>query len=146
MAGMVGLGRQYNIVPIASGVAISLVGCSAVGFYGTNDNTYTLTLATSFAGSYSQPTNWNPVTYYWTESSNGAGTATWTKVTQSASNAVVIATDIGCYFELLTSQVPSGGYNYVKCTASSPGDGTLLAICHDLSVQRTPANLPKVSA
>ena len=147
MAGMVALGRVFNIVGTASGVGIALNGASAIGFYGTNDGTYTLTLATSFAGSYSQPSNWNPVTYAWTNSDNGAGTGQWAKVTQAASNAVVTASDIAVYFEVLTSQIPDT-YNYIKCTKTATNDGNpaLLAIVHDLDVQRTPANLPALSA
>lgn len=140
-----GLGFKYMIVPAASGVAIALNFCAAIGFYGTNDNTFTLTLATSFAGSYSQPSGWNPITHYYQETSNGAGTASWAKVTQAASNAVVQASDNGTYFELMCTAVPDT-YTYVKCTASSPGDGLLVAVLHDLEVQRGPVNMPKVSA
>lgn len=142
MAGMLALGRAYNIVGTASGVGINMAECSAVGFYGTNDGTYTLTLATTFAGSYTQPSGWNPITTAYTNADNGAGTGAWVKVTQAASNAVVTATDIAVYFELYTSALPDT-YQYVKVTKTSANDGnpSCLAILHDLTVQRTPANL-----
>ena len=139
-----GYGRLFQVVPVASGVAINLALCAAIGFYGTNDDTFTLTLSTSFGGSYAQPSGWNPITHCYTETSNGAGTSVWTRVTQSASNAVVTATDIGTYFELMCTAVPDT-YNYVKCTATH-ADGVLVAVLHDLSPQRSMANLPKVSA
>lgn len=142
MAGMLALGRLYNIVGTASGVAINMSNLSAVGFYGTNDGTYTLTLSTTFGGSYSQPSGWNPITTAYTNADNGAGTGAWVKVTQAASNAVVTATDIAVYFELYTSALPDT-YQYVKVTKTSANDGnpSCLAILHDLTVQRTPANL-----
>lgn len=146
MAGMEALGRLINIVPSASGVALNLSGCSAVTFFGTNDNTYTLTLSKTFAGSYSQPTGWNPITHYYTNADNGVGTGAWSdKTAQAASNAVVIGTDIEAAFTLLVSMVPDT-YQYVKCTASAPGDGLLIAVLHDLTVQRKPVNLAKISA
>jgi hypothetical protein len=147
MAGMHGLGRLFNIVGTASGVGIALEACSAITFYGTNDGTYTLTAATSFGGSYTQPSGWNPITLKWTNADNGVGTGTWTKVTQSASNAVVTATDIAVVFTLFGSQVPAT-YNYVMCTKTSANDGnpSCLAIVHDLTVQRAPAALTALSA
>lgn len=138
------LGRTINSVPVASGVALNMRDYSSIAFYGTNDNTFTLTLATTFGGGYSQPSGWNPITHYYNETSNGAGTAVWTKVTQSASNAVVQAADNGTWFELLQSMVPDT-YVYVKCTASAPGDGVLVAYLCPI-VQRAPANLAKISA
>jgi hypothetical protein len=144
---MVGLGRVFNIVGTASGVGIAIQAGAAITFYGTNDGTYTLTLATTFAGSYTQPSGWNPITYAWTNADNGAGTGAWAKVTQSASNAVVVATDIAVAFTLFGSAVPDT-YKYVTCTKTSANDGnpSCLAIVHDLSVQRTPANLAILSA
>ncbi len=146
MAGMEALGRLLNPVLVASGVAINLSDCSAVTFFGTNDNTYTLTLSKTFGGSYSQPSGWNPITHYYTNADNGVGTGAWSdKVTQAASNVVTIGTDIEVAIALLVSMVPDG-YQYVKCTASAPGDGVLVAVKHDLTVQRKPVNLMKISA
>jgi hypothetical protein len=140
------LGRYGNPLLVASGVAINLSNCVGVAFFGTNDNTYTFTLATTFAGSYTQPSGWNPITHYYTNADNGVGTGAWSdKVTQAASNAVVIATDISVCIQLLTSMVPDT-YKYVKCTSSAPGDGTLIAVLYELVAPRKPANLPKISA
>lgn len=139
-----GLGRNYNIMSVASGAAINLRDYSSIEFIGTNDNTYTLTLATSFGGGYSQPASWNPITHYYQDTSNGVGTAVWTKQTQAASNVVTVGSDYQVAFVLLQSMVPDT-YTYVKCTASAPGDGTLVAICVPL-VQRAPAQLAKLSA
>jgi hypothetical protein len=150
MSGMEGLGRLFNIVPTASGVALNMSNCSAITFVGTNDNTFTLTIATSFAGTYRAYSfftpNWVPIKQYYDNSDNGVGTGVWVKHTQTAASTVVQATvDAMTCFTLLGSQVPDT-YDYVKCTASAPGDGVLIAILHDLTVQRTPPNLPAISA
>lgn len=139
-----GFGSKYVVLPTASGVAINLRDYSSIEFWGTNDNTFTLTLATSFGGSYSQPSGWNPITHYYQNTDNGVGTGVFTKQTQAASNAVVQASDNTTVIVLLQSMVPDT-YTYVKCTASSPGDGSLVAVCIPL-VQRGPANLAKLSA
>ncbi len=146
MSGMEFLGRHGIPVLAASGVAINLSGCTGVAFYGINDNTYTLTISKTFAGPYSQPSGWNPITHYYTNADNGVGTGAWSdKVTQAASNVVTIGSDIAVAIELFGSMVPDG-YLYVKCTASAPGDGVLVAVLHDLTVQRKPVNLAKISA
>jgi hypothetical protein len=141
---MEGLARVLNQVPKAGGVALSMRDCSGIFFYGTNDDTFTLTVSATFGGSYTQPSGWNPITRWYQETSNGAGTAAWTDQTQAASNAVVQASDYGTGFHLLASQMPAG-YTYVKCTATT-GDGLLVATLYDLNVQRDPANLAIVSA
>ncbi len=140
------LGRYGNVLPAASGVAINLSNCEGVAFFGTNDNTYTLTLSKTFGGSYSQPTGWNPITHYYTNADNGVGTSAWSdKVAQAASNAVVIATDIEVCIQLFGIMVPDT-YQFVKCTASAPGDGSLIAVLYELKAPRKPVNLPKISA
>lgn len=135
------LGRSINFVPIAAGVALSLKDCSGITFFGTGNDTFTLTLATSFGGSYSQPTGWNPITHKYTNTATN-GTGKWVKATQSASNAVTISSGT-VSFDLLGTMVPDT-YTYVKCSVGA--SGLVYAILHDLTVQRAPANLVAVSA
>ena len=52
MAGMEGLGRVLNVVPIASAKAISMKQCSGVTFVCTGADTFSLTIATTFGGTY----------------------------------------------------------------------------------------------
>lgn len=143
MAGMEGIGRVFNVVLAASGVAISMKHCSAITFVGTNDNTFTVTVASTFGGSYATPGN--IIARYYQNTDNGVGTGQWSKQTQSLSNAVVQASDNATLFTVFGSQLPDPKC-YIKCTASSPGDGLLIAICHDLTYQATPGNLPALSA
>lgn len=135
------LGREINVVPIAAGVALSMRDCSGILFVCTGNDTFTLTLSTTFGGSYSQPTNWNPITRKYTCAATN-GTALWVKATQTASNAVTIASNTVA-FDLLGTMVPDA-YVYVKCSVGA--SGLVTAILHDLTYQKTPANLAKVSA
>lgn len=139
MAGMEGLGRVLNVIPIAAGQGFSLKGASGVAFVCTGSDTFTLTVASSFAGSYATPGN------IITRSYNNAqtnGTAAWTAVTQAASNAVgpVVNTNV---FHVFTSQL-SDPSCYLKVSAGA--SGLVTAILYDLVVQRAPANLAILGA
>jgi hypothetical protein len=136
------LGRVLDYFGVASGVALSMRNCSAISFVGTHDNTFTITVASTFTGSYATPGN--IITRYYQRASED-GTTAWTKQTQSASNAVVQASDYETFFTVFGSQLPDPKC-YIKCTASSPGDGQLVAILTDLTVSRAPANLTILSA
>lgn len=135
------LGRELNVVPIAAGRGLSMRDCSGILFVCTGNDTFTLTLATTFAGSYSQPTNWNPIVRKYTNTATN-GSAAWVKATQTASNAVTIASGTVA-FEVLGPMVPDT-YVYVKCSVGA--SGLVTAILHDLTYQKTPANLATVSA
>jgi hypothetical protein len=136
---MDGLGRLFNVVPIAAGRGLYVGNCSAVTFICTGNDTFTITVASTFAGSYATPGN--IITRTQTNTATN-GTATWVKATQAASNAVVIASGTVA-FTVFGSQLPDPKV-YVKNTAS--GSGLVMAILHDLTYQRSPANLRIVSA
>lgn len=149
MAGMEGLGRVFNVVPVCTaGGAINMTGCSAISFVITGSTAVpTLTIATSFGGSYTS-TGFAPITrVYWTTSTTG--TVAWSKATITAANTYTHGTTTGLttatasVFTVLTSQMLAG-YDYIKCTVTGSGIGA--AILHDLDVQRAPANLAILSA
>jgi hypothetical protein len=133
------LGRLFNAVPIAAGRGIRLDQATGVTFVCTGADTFTITTATGFAGSYATPGN--IITYVYTNSATN-GTAAWVRATQAASNAVVIAGG-AVAFTVRADALPDGK-NYVKVTQSAAG--LVAAILHDLTVQRAPANLPILSA
>jgi hypothetical protein len=140
MAGMQGLGRTFNVVPIAAGVGLSLAHASAVTYICTGNDTFTLTAASTFAGSYATPGN--IITQKYTCTST-AGTAAWSaKTTQAASNAVTISSGTVA-FTIYTSML-TDPTKYLKVAAG--GSGLVMAIFHDLTVQRSPANLPILGA
>jgi hypothetical protein len=156
---MEAFGREWNVCAVASGVAINIGDASSIAFIatgdGTNAYTLTLTLSATFGGSYTAPSGWAPIVHYYTDSSNGAGTAIWSdKVANNAagdvyhgsgSNVVpytgTIADGVGVLVTVLASMVPSG-FKYIKCTANHGG---VIAIT-DLDVQRRSNNLPAMSA
>lgn len=144
MAGMEGLGRDFNVVPIASGVAISMRDCSAVTFICTGQTTFTLTVSGTFGGSYVSPGNIIS-RVYWSTATNG--TAAWNKlVLAAAADNVVPGTTAGLTTANMTAIWVSGSMLadpkcYIKCTGA-----LTMAIVHDLTVKRGPANLAKLSA
>lgn len=134
-----GLGRVFNTVPIAAGVALSMRDCSAISFICTGNDTFTITTSATFGGSYATPGN--IITRKYTNTSTD-GTAAWVKASQSASNAVTISSGT-VVFDVLGTMLPDG-IVYVKVSVGA--SGLVHAVLHDLEYQRTPANLPKVSA
>ncbi len=136
---MEGLGRSFNVVPIAAGVAISMKGCTGVTFICTGNDTFTITCSDSFAGSYATPGN--ILTRKVTCSATN-GTAAWAETTQAASNAVVISSGTTA-IHVPANALPDDKV-YVKCSVGA--SGLVQAITHDLVSQRKPANLPALSA
>lgn len=139
MAGMEGLGRLFNVVPIAAGRGLSMKQCSGITFICTGNDTFTLTCASSFAGSYATPGS-IIVTTYTNTATNGS--AAWVKVVQTAANTAIIASG-SIAFHVSGASLPDTK-NYVKVTQSSAG--LVTAVLHDLTVQRGPGNLVIPSA
>lgn len=140
MSGMEGLGRLFNVAPIVDAVAISLRDASGVTFICTAADTFTITSSDSFGGSYGDP---GDIIDHYYQAAALDGTAAWTKVTQAAGNAVVQASNYTTAIFVAGTMLPDGDC-YVKCTSTS--SGLVTAIVHDLTVQRGPANLAKLSA
>lgn len=137
MAGMEGLGRVLDVIPIASGNAFKFRNASAITFVCTAADTFTVTVASSFGGSYASPGN--VLTHYYQRADTN-GTHAWTRqALGSASNAITQGNaGYTTAFEVFTSMI-SDPNDYIKVTASS--SGLVTAILHDLTVQRKPANL-----
>lgn len=139
---MESLGRLINVVPIAAGVGISMKSGSAITFVTTGSATFTLTTATSFAGSYTAgiPTLVGVINVYKSAATNG--TAVWAKDnTLISTNTIISGGAITTCFTLNAASLPDGA-TYVKLS----GSGLVTAIVHDLFYPRTPANLPILSA
>lgn len=152
MAGMEGLGRVFNVVPVCTaGGAINMRDCSAISFVVTGATAVpTLTFGKTFGGSYDSgaTANCNPIkNVYWSTSTTG--TVAWAKATITAAATFTLGTTTGlttataAVFTVFCSQIPDT-YKYIKCTVTGSGIGA--AILHDLTVQRAPANLAILSA
>lgn len=139
MSYMEGLGRVFNVVPIAAGQGISMKDCSAITFVCTGNDTFTLTVANTFGGSYATPGN--IITRKQTNTAT-VGTAAWVRATQAGSNAVTISSG-SVAFTVGQAQIPDPAA-YLKVSVA--GSGLVVAILHDLKVKRDPGNLAIVGA
>lgn len=135
---MDGLGRVFNVIAIADGVLVPLKDAAAVSFVCTlaAGDTFTLQEAQDAAGTGAQ--NLATVTRFY--DSNGTGGA-WSAETQAAAATVVNDGTAGhdCSVFTVHGSELSDGFDYVKVTSTSTG--TVVAILHDLAVQRAPENL-----
>lgn len=142
MAGMEGLGKLYDVIPIASGQAMKFRGASAIGFLCTGADTFTIRVASSFAGTYATP---GALITHFYQRADTNGTHAWTRqaVSPAADNVVQANAGYTTYFEVLTSMMADPN-NYIKVTASV--SGLVCAILHDPVVQRKAANLEILGA
>jgi hypothetical protein len=134
---MEGLGRVFNIVPIAAATLISMKDCAGITFVCTGDDTFTLNSAATYNGSTSTLAT---ITNYYTNTSTSGG-ADWVAASQAAADNVAIASG-SVSFYVDASDLPAGA-EYVEVTVGASGKVT--AIFHDLLVQRTPPNLRQLS-
>lgn len=139
MAGMEAIGRLVNPIPIAAGAGFSMKHCSGVLVVCTGNDTFTVTAASTFGGSYASPGN--IITHVYTNTATN-GTAAWVKTTQAASNAVTIASGTVA-FEIFSDMLPDPKC-YLKVSVGA--SGLVSVITHDLTYQRGPANLAILGA
>lgn len=136
MAGMEALGRLIDQIPIAAGQAMKFRGASGITFFCTGNDTFTITVSSTFGGSYATPGN---IINHFYQRADTNGTHAWTRQTQALSNAVVQANaGYTTAIEVLTSMIADPNA-YIKVSAG--GSGLVSAVLHDLTTQRKPANL-----
>lgn len=136
---MEGLGRSLNVVPIAAGRGLSVVRGASWMFVCTGNDTFTLTTASTFAGSYATPGN--IISRTWTNTATN-GSAAWVFASQALANTVAIASG-AVIFHVDGNSLPDGK-TYIKVTQSIAG--LVTAIQYDLTVKRAGANLAIPSA
>lgn len=139
MSYMDGLGRVFNIIPVASGLSIPLKEAQAVTFVSFLDagsQVVTLTQTKQGVSSATLPTI--------TRASKGPGIGgTWTELTQAAAatTPAADATNDSLVFTVGAEQLDvDNSYDCVVATASA---GTLLAIVHELRTLRAPSKLAR---
>jgi transcriptional antiterminator Rof (Rho-off) len=135
------LGRVFNVHPLADDVYVSLAGASAVTFIGVNaaGETWTLTEAKDAAATGAQVKAC--LTRYHVSTTVGA---VWAALTQAAASTIVTTASQDVLVVTVEGTQLSDTYKYLKLT--STGSGTVVAVTHDLTVQRKPANLPAIGA
>ncbi len=136
--GMEGLGRLFNVVPIAAGKSVSLKDASGVTFICTGADTFTVQSQLVAGGT---ATDLAVITGYHTNTATD-GTAKWADASQSAAAAVTIAGGTAGFF-IAAADLPAGA-GYVEVTPGAAG--LVTAIVHDLLTQRDPANLAALNA
>lgn len=138
---MEGLGRLFNVIPIAAGRSLYMGNCRGITFVTTASDTFTVTVSDAFAGSFATPGNLVCNVY---KSSATNGSAAWAlDNTLRSTNTVVSGGAITTAFYIPSSFLPDLK-KYIKVSVG--GSGLVTAILHDLAVQRTPPNLAVVSA
>lgn len=135
---MEGLGRLFNVVPTADAVEVDLRDAAGVTFICVGADTYTIQEHQGAAGAGQDLLAWD----HWFTNAGAVGATTWVEATDDTpAAAAVIAANAAVY---VGATELSDGYTHVSC-ASAAG-GLVVAIVHDLVVQRSPANLPALTA
>lgn len=138
---MDGLGRVFNVHPVADDVYVAMKGAGACTFVCVNasGDTYTLTEAKDAAGTGAQVLA--TMADFYISATVGA---VWSKVTHAAASTIVPTGSQDVAVITVSAAELSDTYDYIKL--ASTGAGTVVAILHDLLVQRKPENLPAVGA
>lgn len=134
---MKGLGRVYNVVHEASGVHIPLEGATAISyvtFVAAGNQVATIKSSIDGASEAALDCDVYP------HKGPGVG-GTWTAMAEQDDTLDLgaDATNDCMVFTIDAAQLPAG-HNCVEVTVST---GTCVAILHDLTVQRKPANLAR---
>ena len=134
-----GLGYGFNVVPIAAGTLISMKDCAGITWVCTGADTFTLKSAASYNGT---ATALAAIERYYSNTST-AGAAQWTDSGDLGTlvSAVTIASGAVCFYTD-QSDLPAGA-EYAEVTVAA--SGLVMAILHNLKVQRTPKNLRVLS-
>ena len=135
---MEGLGRLFNVVPIAAGKSISLKDAAGVTFVCTGADTFTVKSQPTAGGTAA---NLPVITDYYTNTATD-GTAKWADASQAAAAAVTIAGGTVAFY-VAAADLPAGAA-YAEVTVGAAG--LVHAIVHDLMSQRDPANLAALNA
>lgn len=135
---MQGLGKDFLVIPVATGKHVSLKNASGVTFICYEDGGAQIcTLKESIAGASEQALT--IIDEYW--SSNGIG-GVWAHNTYTLSDHLdkPDTTPFDCAAIYVSADELSDGFDSVEMTID--GAGICIAIVHGLLQQRIPANLP----
>jgi len=136
---MEGLGRSFNVVPTAADTTyINMAYASGVTFVCVGADTYTVQSSATASGGADLVV----IDHYYTLSA-ADGSVTWVRnpvnpMSDAAPTASRVIAANGAIW-VGADSLPDG-HKYVKCVSTSTG--LVIAITHDLYVQRKPSNLP----
>lgn len=134
---MEAIGRLFDCLPVADDVYVSLRDAGAVTFVGvlTTGDTWTITEASDAAGTGAAVLS--TVDRYLVKATVGS---VWQVLTQAVGSAVTTTSAQDVVAICISGAELSAGMDWVKCTSTSTG--IVVAITHDLKVQRKPSLLP----
>ena len=134
---MMGLGRLFNVVPAASGVSIPLTRATGVTFITFEDDGSTIATITEVDSTGTNSEQALDVDFE-PHKAPGVG-GTWTAMAEQDDTVDLgdDTTNDAMHLYVHADQL-SDGYDSVQCTVDG---GICIAIIHDLTVQRAPANL-----
>lgn len=144
---MKGLGRAFNLIPLATGVHISLRNATGVTFLCYEDaGAQNAVFLESIAGASEQALTTVNEIY----SCSGVADGVWTRDSEDAGgdmddNSTVVKKDttpFDCMAIYIGADELSAGFDSIECTID--GAGLCIAIVHDMTVQRQPENLPTI--
>ena len=146
MAGMQGLGRVFDVITSASGNYFSIKNASAVSFIvqASGASSLALVAATTFAATTTA--NWTTANGFgqvgfWYQNTQDNGTGSWSKQTSVwTTNSIALAGTTG-YMSVVTVYTSEFADTYCYLKATGTNTSSVTALLHDLTVQRTPANL-----
>jgi hypothetical protein len=133
---MEALGRLFNVVPTADAVEIDLRDASGVTFICVGADTYTIREAQSGTGTGVQDLAgaWD----HWYTNAGAIGATAWVEAEDlTPVAAAVIAANAAIHID---AKELSDGFTHVLCVSTATG--LVVALTHDLTTQRNPANLP----
>ena len=134
---MEALGRLFDVVPVAASAPLNMRTSSAYGitFVCTGDDTFTVEAGATHGGSFTALAG---IRRYYTRSATD-GSVAWADSGDLASlvSEVTIASGAVCFY-VGVDYMPAGAY-YLQVVPG--GSGLVMAILHDLRVQRTPSSL-----
>lgn len=130
-----GLGRLFDVVPIAASAAINLENAAGVTFVCTGADTFVTKMSGSHGGAFNA---FNPVSRYYTKTGT-TGATVWVDSGDLASDLGSLVIGSGTIaFYVGADDLPAGS-TYVEVVPGT--SGLVTAILHDLEVQRNPKYL-----
>lgn len=140
------LGRVIDAHYPADDVYVSLKNAAGVTFFGHEVDGATVFLVTFAADAAGTGAVTPDVIDHYYGKSADVSSGVWHRTAVSPASETFTATDGTedmVAIEILAAMCPDGK-PYVKCAAD--GSGTVLAVLHDLAIQRAPQNLASVTA
>jgi hypothetical protein len=140
------LGRVIDAHYPADDVYVSLKNAAGVTFFGhevDGATAFTVTFAADAAGTGAVTPD--SIDHYYAKSAD-VSSGVWHRTAVSPASETFTAADGSedmVAIEILAANCPDGK-PYVKCAAD--GSGTVIAVLHDLAIQRAPQNLASVTA